>query len=208
MPIDPAAGFPTTSDDRLRARIAELERQAAANPGAQASGGVVATVLSVSTLAVNLAGVLAQNGPRATLTVPEPGAFVQFYAECDIRGVSTQAGLASDWWAGASVIDSVYLGGDGVDGVAGHEIRKIMLRGSAFPQPAAGAFDPGRQPGAPAVGINNNGIVAPGSLLTQWAKPGQRTFYLACYINGAGLVDNGGSVAEFRNRRLMARVLQ
>lgn len=179
MPIDPAAGFPLDPDAALRARIADLERQVAANPGAQAGGGIANDVVNVNGGATTELDI----GPGVELVVPDPGAFVQLYAEAEAMIVS-----------GASAA-RLFI----VETVSSERTPEIQW-------PAAWTtWNLLRQPPTrPADLTSQNGFaagVAGGALVTYYAAAGARNFRVYGRINGPGSVN-------FRYRRLFARVVQ
>ena len=212
MPIDPAQGFPTDPTDALRARVIELERRLRENPGAQAGGGLVTDLVAVPYVGLTLAQLIAQGGPKVTLTVPEPGALVQVYGEADVRLDSLAGGMtaANYLWGEVFVVDDVYMNGDTNEGVvsnAGHFASQVSLG----PNPGGGAFRRVRTADQVIDNTRSYGVqgTGAGQLAAAWAKPGARTFYLGVAWNGQGApASNAGTVWQFKNRRLFARVVQ
>lgn len=176
MSIEPGAGFPLDPDAALRARVADLERQAAAFRGT--SSGYDAKAGTVSTNSINYVDL---GGPSVTLTVPAAGAFVELYAEAEGRdvgatGIPGRAGVyeANDLPI-ANPDDGTYLE---FNTGATFELRRLV---------------PGRGGGSQTkLGLGGRAVL--------FASGGQRTYSLRyCHIVG--------NVAEFRNRRLWARVV-
>ena len=156
MPIDPAAGFPTTPEDRILARLAEFERRLGANPGAQADyGEVLGTASSSLDSAFEDKG-----GPYAEVLVPEGGAFVTLYFELEGR---MTAGAS----AGAQV--TIY---EATDLPAGPVMARFAGAGFAL-----------RRLGTGADGQDSS---APGVFRVYRATPGLRTYSLRYGMAGPG----------------------
>lgn len=200
MSIDPASGFETTPEARLAGRLAELDRRLREAPPAAAGGGMATDVVARSSGGMVDAG----TGPYVTLTVPEPGAFVQAYAEIEVRATANASAPpgSGGWLARARIVDSVYEAGtDQDDEFPGISIDVLYpFNGIGYPT----GWTRARQKASAKGYTGANGAdPGPGVMLMQWANPGVRTYKLLVGLDGVG----GGERAEFRNRRLFARVV-
>ena len=215
MTLDPRelirrAGLGT--EQEIRAALAELARK---DPGIQAVGAYDPTQITVNGTpqgtVVDLAMVNAQDSPTCKLRVPEPGAFIQFYGEVQGRFAALDAALVGTDMSSIQmqVVDDIFLTGNFTDGVYGARGTYSSLNSNIRLGLPTG-WVAIRQPGTPdSTGGNKGGqgYQGMGVLGCQWSPPGERTLYVGCLLNGVGMGGGSSSQANFRNRRIMARIV-
>lgn len=199
------------SESASAVAIAELQRPDA---GLQRGGIFVPDVVAVG--GVNQAAVLdaamlaAQNAPSVKIHVPEPGGFIQFYGEVQGRITALNAALPGGnvTWVEMQIVDDLYLAGDVENGIYAARGSNQQLNSNVRLGMPTG-WKTVRQPGTPGPTSSNGaaGYAGMGVLGTQWSPAGDRTLRIGCIFDGQGMAAGDGSVAEYRNRRLMARIV-